>query len=65
MSRVLGDRQALSNLALRIDARHRDRQVSVRCVHHRGTGATTVNWMTLPDYVIQAENSTYRVIKSS
>ena len=30
-----------------------------------GTGATTVNWMTLPDYVIQAENSTYRVIKSS
>ena len=29
------------------------------------TSATTANWMTLPDYIIQAESSTYRVIKSS
>ena len=29
------------------------------------TSTTTPNWMTLPDYIIQAESSTYRVIKSS
>ncbi len=29
------------------------------------TSAATPNWMTLPDYIIQAESSTYRVIKSS
>ncbi len=29
------------------------------------TGITAANWTNFPDYIIQAENSTYRVIKSS
>jgi hypothetical protein len=29
------------------------------------TGTTTLTWMTLPDYIIQAESSTYRLIKST
>jgi len=29
------------------------------------TQTATPNWMLLPDYIIQAQNSTYRVIKSS
>ena len=28
------------------------------------TSTTTPNWMTLPDYIVQAESSTYRSIKS-